>query len=1128
MRRIVSILLIAQCVSSAQSVVKVAMSDDHSIVVERILHEGLKRSGYQMVAKTTGMRTSIADVNYGDAAILPSQTDGWDIIYPNLIKVPVAIDDVEFTTYARSDSPYQFSMWSDMAGLRLGYRWQNQYVANNISKAKASVLVTVNDLVDLWDGLLNDKIDVAILPRMSHFVHRLPKGVRRAGVIERQPVYTYVNRRQAHLAYLLEDAYQEMIADGTMAAIHGNQGMLKDKQVILHINSCNAQNEWERNQMESIRKRLEINATLDYHSFNLNSNGLHNQTYFNNIISDMIRTEVTVRHASLIIAYGNEALEFVLNYYYLLFPGTPVLFYGVRGFDSAMLHGFEEHVTGVVETASIYEIASEMLQLYPNTRRIFILNDYPLSIESFDLPVELAFLENQPFAEILEEIRGLEPDELVLLGNYPEPNAQKLIADASSNPVFCLTSSCMGHGTLGGLVSATEAQNNVVASMAADLLDGVSPADIPIIFDSKFLNQWEFDYKTAERFNIKTKKFPAGHIIINRTLPVWESNPTEFKLMLAITTLLLLIICGLTVFYIRNKRMTQKIDQQNELLLVAKELAEQSSRAKTAFLAKMSHEIRTPMNAIIGMSELALRKDTSSIVREEIIAIKRAGANLLSIINDILDLSKIDSGKLEIAPKNYLLSSLINDVISIAKAKLVDSNVRFDLKINSGMPDALFGDETRIRQIFLNILGNAVKFTSEGSISFSVSGRINGDTVIITAEIADSGRGIKEEDIAKLFGDFVQVDLTANRGVEGTGLGLAITKSLVEAMGGSINVKSEYGKGSTFTVTLPQEIRSHEPMTVLENQEEDPDFVIKFNAPKAKILVVDDINTNLKVAEGLLLSYEIQVDLSLSGRAAIDLTKNCSYDLIFMDHMMPEMDGVEATKLIREQGYDLPIVALTANAVSGTKEMFLANGFDDFLSKPIDVAKLDAILEKWIPKEKQEKAKGNEKHDLNKINLQTLAVFYRDGIARIEQIIKSLETEDYSSYTIHVHALKSASANVGAKEISKLAEALEMAGRRGDVEFMKSHTEPFLTKLKLFLSDININLKANQEEKPLNIKALANLKEALETMDSDSVDIIDQSVSELQGATQAEDILQYVLAGNYDEAIAMIDDLLKA
>jgi len=374
-----------------------------------------------------------------------------------------------------------------------------------------------------------------------------------------------------------------------------------------------------------------------------------------------------------------------------------------------------------------------------------------------------------------------------------------------------------------------------------------------------------------------------------------------------------------------------------------------ASEAKAKFLAKMSHEIRTPMNAIAGMAELALREDKLDLARERIITIKRAGAHLLSIINDILDFSKIENKKLEIIPSDYSFLSMLNDVFSLIKIRIADSGLRFDVNINSDIPDYLFGDEKRIRQVLLNVLDNAVKYTKKGFISFSASGEIKEGTVLLTIELADSGIGIKPEDLKKLFSEFVRVDMEYKKGIDHTGLGLSIAKNLIKMMNGDISVKSEYGKGSTFTIKLPQKISSNESFDSIK----DDYITVEFNAPNAKILVVDDNDVNLEVAKGLMQPYKMQVDLCMSGAEAIEKVKANNYDLVFMDHMMPEMGGVEATKIIREIYANLPIIALTANAVSGVKEMFLENGFNDFLSKPIDIVNLNSILETWLPKGKQ-------------------------------------------------------------------------------------------------------------------------------------------------------------------------------
>ena len=500
----------------------------------------------------------------------------------------------------------------------------------------------------------------------------------------------------------------------------------------------------------------------------------------------------------------------------------------------------------------------------------------------------------------------------------------------------------------------------------------------------------------------------------------------------------------------------------------------EASKVKSEFLAKMSHEIRTPMNAIIGMTELVLREDASNTVHEYATTIKQAGANLLSIINDILDFSKIETGNMQILPLSYSLSSLINDVINIIRMRVSDTVLQFVVNLDSNLPNALIGDEVRIRQALINILGNAVKYTESGHISLTVKGEsVDDKTLDLIMLVEDTGSGIKQEDLAYLFDEYHQIRSGTVDGVDGVGLGLAITLGIVEAMDGDISVESEFGKGSAFTLRIPQEIDSHEKLAVvesplvksaliLENRDVCADsllYTIKnlgvqceiasdiavfqelteekaysfafishavfdsnkakiielcsntqivllsefgestpvgnwinitmpvhaisvanifngvtdgttflkteehttnFTAPNASVLVVDDISTNLKVVNGLLLPYKMKVDLRISGREAIEAIKSKRYDVVFMDHRMPDMDGVETTEYIRvlddnDPYYkELPIIALTANAVSGMKEMFIKSGFNDFMSKPIDTVVLNSVLEKWIPKEKQQ------------------------------------------------------------------------------------------------------------------------------------------------------------------------------
>ena len=385
------------------------------------------------------------------------------------------------------------------------------------------------------------------------------------------------------------------------------------------------------------------------------------------------------------------------------------------------------------------------------------------------------------------------------------------------------------------------------------------------------------------------------------------------------------------------------------------------SKAKDDFLANMSHEIRTPLNGILGMDEMIIRDTRENTIRKYALEIKSAGNTLLSIINDILDLSKIESGNFEIINDDYDIASVLNDVINLTRNRALKKNLDYLFSVSEDIPASLYGDEIRIRQIMVNIINNAIKYTQSGYVEVDIfSEKVDSGTINLIFKVADSGIGIKEEDKDKLFKSFQRLDEKKNRNIEGTGLGLHITYRLLDMMGGKINVESEYGKGSTFTLTIPQKVVVHD--TIGDFSKAVDDFInnleleeVGLYAPNARILVVDDNDMNLDVMEGLLKETKMKVDLVDSGRACIEKMLHNKYDCILLDQMMPGMNGEETLNELRKRDMlaGTPVIALTADAIMGAKENYLSKGFTDYLSKPVKYKELEQLLQAYIPKEKQ-------------------------------------------------------------------------------------------------------------------------------------------------------------------------------
>ena len=588
----------------------------------------------------------------------------------------------------------------------------------------------------------------------------------------------------------------------------------------------------------------------------------------------------------------------------------------------------------------------------------------------------------------------------------------------------------------------------------------------------------------------------------------------------------------------------ERLKKENELEKDL-EVERASNAAKSAFLSNMSHELRTPINAVLGMDEMILRESDNEEIINYAADIQNAGRTLLSLVNDILDFSKIEAGKMEIIPVDYELSSLINDLVNMIRTKAESKGIAVKVQVNETMPHILHGDEIRIKQVITNILSNAVKYTEEGSITLKLDYERRGEKELdIMVSVRDTGIGIKEEDLTKLFVAFERIEEKRNRTIEGTGLGMNITQSLLNMMGSRLEVKSVYGDGSEFCFSLRQGIVKDEPIGNIEETYKKTlankgVYRESFRAPDARILIVDDTEMNLSVIKSLLKKTLIRVDTALSGFDCLDMIKKNRYDIIFLDHRMPEMDGVETFKKMKEMDnseskcLDVPVVALTANAISGARDYYLKEGFTDYLTKPVDFEKLEKLIKDLLPDEKTEAVvadpddsgqSGPELPEwligINELNtgagirncgspeeyLKALRLFYTNIEDNYDSIKGFYDKGDRNNYNIRVHALKSSARLIGAEELSEEARLLEEASNEEsyDPEYIKEKTPKLLSNYLGFLESLSpLDNSADTEDQDIKkpeidkdslSDAYSALEELIAVADFDSAAMIIDNV----------------------------------
>jgi len=655
-------------------------------------------------------------------------------------------------------------------------------------------------------------------------------------------------------------------------------------------------------------------------------------------------------------------------------------------------------------------------------------------------------------------------------------------------------------------------------------------------------------YYVHRAFEGETVSFEYAHLHPDGTL-----IPTELTFVSVMYADELIVVT-----YIRDLRKQKELMGQ---LSDALEQALAASNTKSIFLANMSHEIRTPLNAILGMSEIQLQKENLPPNTEEAFNIINDSAQLLAnIINDILDFSKIESGDLELNQNNYNITELINNTVRVTCLRYENKPIEFSLKVDANTPYKFYGDELRIKQVLSNLLSNAFKFTDKGTVTMEVYA----DQSSLFFRISDSGQGIAKEDLVTLFDEYARFNMKKNVNVAGAGLGLSITKRLIDLMGGQISVESEPEKGTIFTVQIPQKrVGTAVIGSAFEEnfKSERQEYNLKSNKvqftreymPYGKVLIVDDVETNLYVAKGLLIPYGLTVETVTSGFDAIERVKTGnSYDIIFMDHMMPQLDGMETTKFLRESGYKQPIVALTANAVAGQAEMFLANGFDAFIPKPIDMGELNTVLNELIrdrqPIEMIEAARRENKETVvlaeksYSLPDAIIAAFLRDAkksLAVLDVLYGKLEFEDERDlqlYTTSVHGIKNALDIVGEKELSSFALDLEQAGRERNIGMLLKKTPILLNNIRSLISKISLSEEKDEAgefdvDEELLINQMTIIKQACADFNKkaikDAVAILKGKVWSQQTVNDLDAINASLLHSSFTKIAEIADKIVK-
>ena len=1015
----------------------IASVANRPLSVDRLVYAAFKEINQQItVTSTVSLQQAyeMADNHERDGVIssVPNMTE----IYPHLRQVPVALEDNNVLAFARSDRNLVMNEWEDLSGLRVGMLTQRVYLLNKIPD-NASV-ITKETTKLLLEGLAQGEYDVVILSLRSHETVSLPEGIMQVGKIETLMEYIYLHESLEYLIPEVTNVLLLLEADGRMEKILSNIPVseMYSKKTVLYLISSNTDISREDCFGRTLKESFYNDTSVEWYSLALNSKRYSKDQNRLSYFANLLRQDCVSRDIAAIVVSGKDALDFLKDYYFLLFKNIPVLFYGIGDDYEEVIQDYEPYFSGVVESIPAYETVSAALKLFPDTKNLYVINDYTTEGQDYRASVEkqlkqlndsinIEYNENMSRDSLLERIKTLPPDSLVFVGSYfcdyngqyYSLNEMKRVLEADCPvPVASVYSTEVVYHSVGGKCLDYEICAGIIADMLVQLLDGADIGSIPIVTDSSGYSRWIFDKNLMNRWGIRESDLPQGAEIINERLPIWESNP-EFAVSMAALLVISIVIIIITQFY----------RQRLKRIAVA---AEEASRAKSVFLMNMSHEIRTPMNAIIGFTELALEDQTASKLKDYIRKIKDSSEILLHIINDILDISKIEAGKIILENIPFNMYDIFQFCRTITALKAEEKGIALYCYAEPPADRQLLGDPLRLRQVLLNLLSNAVKFTNNGMVKLMTAvEKTEEDSVTIRFEVKDSGIGMTPAQMEKIFEPFNQADESTTRKYGGTGLGLVITKNIIELMGGSLMVESVPGIGSKFSFVLTfKTVES--PANISDHEISDVNF--KKPVFNGMVLVCEDNMINQEVICEHLHRVGLDAVTAVNGSECVEIVKRRMeseekpFDMIFMDIHMPVMDGIRAAVVLGEIGNRAPIIALTANMIPEDNKKYLKQGFSDLLGKPFKKQELWRCLLKYItPVDVKDTDISMEADADERLRIQLQSNFVKDNQTTYEDLKNALKAGDVELSHRIAHTLKSVAALIGRTPLQEAASAVE-------------------------------------------------------------------------------------------------------